>query len=138
MNMKIINIISATTIAILSGLGVGSGGLLVAYMSATGQADAASVRGLNLLFFVLSAGVASLLNIRSRRFDPVLIFIMAAAGIIGCILGVYIQALLTPTAVRHIFGWMLTLSGVYALFFSGGKKEKDKNNAGSAPHPTKF
>ena len=47
--------IVAFFIAILSGLGVGSGGLLVIWLTMVEGMDAIGARGLNLLFFVFTA-----------------------------------------------------------------------------------
>ena len=116
------NSIAAFIIAILSGLGVGSGGLLVAYLTVTGQAGG-EVRGTNLLFFIISATAASLLNIRARRLDATLIFIMSACGIAGCLFGTYASSYVTADAVRKIFGGMLVLSGGYVLL-SGIPRKK--------------
>lgn len=118
----ILNSIAAFIIAILSGLGVGSGGLLVAYLTVTGQAGG-EVRGTNLLFFIISAAAASLLNIRARKFDAPLIFIMSVCGIAGCLFGTYASSYVTADAVRKIFGGMLILSGGYVLL-SGIPRKK--------------
>ena len=48
---KIFGAAIATLIAILSGLGVGSGGLLVIWLTLALGVDAQMARGLNLLFF---------------------------------------------------------------------------------------
>ena len=109
-----LNSAAAFIIAILSGLGVGSGGLLVAYLSVTGQAGS-DVRGINLLFFIISASAASLSNIEARRLDGRLIFIMSACGIVGCLFGAYISQFISADAVRRIFGGLLILSGGYVL-----------------------
>ncbi len=121
------NSAAAFIIAILTGLGVGSGGLFVAYLTATGQADTGDVRGLNLLFFILSASMATLLNLRSRKFDLKLIFIMSAFGILGCLIGTGISSLISSDTVRKIFGGFLMFSGAYVLFSGTRAKKFTKN-----------
>lgn len=127
---SIFNPVSAFVIAILSGLGVGSGGLLVVYLTATGQMDAASARSTNLLFFVISASTASVLNLRSRKFDPRLIFLMCSFGIIGCIGGTFAAIHISAETVRGMFGGMLVLSGLYVLL-SGIKKPRQTSGKGT-------
>ncbi len=122
-NFSFFNSIAAFIIAILSGLGVGSGGLFVAYLTALGLSSAADARGLNLLFFILSAGIATIFNIRSRKFAPKLIFVMSAFGIMGCLIGTGIANYISSVALQKIFGGFLIFSGVY-VFFSGAKTKK--------------
>lgn len=117
----IFNSVSAFFVAILSGLGVGSGGLLVVYLTATGQMDTAAARSANLLFFIISATAASILNTRARRFDPRLIFLMCSFGIIGCIGGTFAAVHVSADSIRKLFGSMLVLSGLYVIL-SGIKK----------------
>ncbi len=121
--LSVLNSAAAFIIAILSGLGVGSGGLFVAYLTALGLSSAAEARGLNLLFFILSAGMATIFNLRSRKFSPKLIFIMSAFGIIGCLIGTGISSYISSAALQKIFGGFLIFSGVYA-FFSGERAKK--------------
>ena len=111
----IANTLAAFIISILSGLGVGSGGLLVAYLSASGQGTG-ELRGINLFFFILSAVSASLCNIKARKFNPRLIFIMSSFGILGCLIGTYAGQLISPHTLKIIFGCMLVISGIYVLF----------------------
>ena len=113
--LYLINCIAAFFIAILSGLGVGSGGLLVAYLSVTGQSIGGDVRGVNLLFFILSAATASLLNLGHRRYDGRLIFLISALGIVGSLIGTLLSQAISPETVRTIFGYFLIFSGIYTL-----------------------
>ncbi len=122
-SLSVLNSVAAFIIAILSGLGVGSGGLFVAYLTAMGLSDAGDARGLNLLFFILSAGMATIFNLRSRKFDMKLIFIISAFGIIGCLIGTGISNYISSTALQKIFGGFLIFSGAY-VFFSGTKAKK--------------
>lgn len=116
--MPIANSIASFIIAILSGLGVGSGGLLVVYLSATGQMNVFEARSLNLLFFLLSAGSASLLNIKTRKFNKTLIFISSAFAVVGCIIGAVASNFVPANSVGKFFGWFLILSGIYTLISS--------------------
>ena len=122
----IANTVASFIISILSGLGVGSGGLLVAYLSASGQGTG-ELRGINLFFFILSAVSASLFNIKVRRFNPPLIFTMSSFGIIGCLIGTYVGQFIQPHTLKIIFGVMLTSSGIYVLFSDSVAKTHKKD-----------
>ena len=107
--------LTATAIAILSGLGVGSGGLLVIWLTAIGV-DAQSARALNLLFFVFSASASFVLHFLKGRINLPLVTLLSFAACIGTAAGFFVGDSLSPNALRKIFGVMLTASGGYTLF----------------------
>ena len=123
----------ATLIAILSGLGVGSGGLLVIWLTMIGGIDAERARGLNLLFFVFSAGAALIVHSIRGRVKPALALITSLFACIGALVGSYIGMRINAYLLKKIFGGMLTLSGSYYLIgmlVKGRKKtnKRAKNN----------
>lgn len=112
----------ATIIAILSGLGVGSGGLLVIWLTMIGGIDAQRARGLNLLFFVFSASAALIVHAVKGRVKPMLALILSLFACLGTLIGTYIGVRIDPYWLKKIFGGMLSLSGAYALFKMLGEK----------------
>lgn len=113
--LTVVNIAVAFLIAVLSGLGVGSGGLLVAYLVSSSQAIATEARAVNLLFFIISAGIAFLFNIKSRKLLPKMIFLLSSVGIVGCLLGAWFAGTVSADTTRKAFGILLVVSGVYSL-----------------------
>jgi len=116
---KIISAIAAIIIAILSGLGVGSGGLLVIWLTEICGVDPIQARGMNLLFFVFSATSALLFHLKRRKIDLKLSLFLSLFALFGTLAGALIGRAIEPVFLRKIFGGMLVLSGIYALF---GKK----------------
>lgn len=119
----------AALIAVLSGLGVGSGGLLVIWLTMIEGIDAETARGLNLLFFVFSASAAFAVHLIKGRVKLRFVLFLAACACVGTILGTYIGTRIDSLMLKRIFGVMLVVSGVYTL--SGNmssifKKRKDK------------
>lgn len=110
-------------IAILSGLGVGSGGLFVIWLTMVEGVDAVGARGMNLLFFVFSASAALLFHLIRKRIRLSTVVALALFGTIGTIIGSIIGGAINPVILRKIFGAMLFLSGVYALI---GKARRTK------------
>ena len=53
--MIFIDVIASFIIALLSGMGIGSGGLFVIYLTFMTNADQLSAQGANLLFFLFSS-----------------------------------------------------------------------------------
>ena len=105
----------AMIIAILSGLGVGSGGLLVIWLTMFVGISPESARGLNLLFFVFSASSALLLHIFKKRINGKLVLALTLFSCIGTIIGVCFGSEISSEWIRKIFGGMLIISGVYTL-----------------------
>lgn len=119
LGLRIINAAAAFLVAVLSGLGVGSGGLFVIWLSLMGV-SATQARGMNLLFFVFSASAALLFHLKNKRnIDLGLVLYLAAFALLGTVVGGYMGRLIEGDLLRRIFGGLLVLSGCYTLF---GKK----------------
>ena len=107
------------TIALLSGLGVGSGGLLVIWLTAFKDVDPILARGINLLFFVFSASAALLVRWKKgnrRKRCLTLIASLTPFSVLGTLIGVSVGGSIDGTLLRQAFGVMLILSGLYTVF----------------------
>ncbi len=111
----ILTVIAAFLSAILSGLGVGSAGIFVLYLTLIAGFPQTEAQGINLLFFLLSAGSALLLHIRERHIPRRLAIYLAICAIPGALLGTYLMRRLDADLVRRLFGGMLVLSGLPVL-----------------------
>ena len=105
----------AALIAVLSGLGVGSGGLLVIWLTMFEGIDAESARGLNLLFFVFSASAAFAVHLIKGRVKLRFVLFLAACACVGTVMGTYVGTRIDSLMLKRIFGVMLVISGVYTL-----------------------
>ncbi len=121
----LITLIAAFLCAVLSGLGVGSAGIFVLYLTLVAAYPQAEAQGLNLLFFLFSAGAALLLHIRERRIPGRLVLFLIALAVPGAFLGSYLARVLDPATVRRIFGGMLVVTGLPGLIGSGRKKASE-------------
>lgn len=123
----ITDIIAGFLIALLSGMGVGSAGLLVVWLTAVDAMPQLAAQGLNLYFFLFSSSASLLYHVRHRNIFWSATAVMTAAGIVGAVGGTYLAALLDPALLRRLFGGMLTLTGVISLvriFLSSGRAKK--------------
>ena len=102
-------------IAILSGLGIGSGGLFVIWLTTAYGVSAIQARGMNLLFFVFSASAALLFHYKRRNIDLRLVLTLALFALLGTLGGVYLSKFLEPLLLRRIFGGFLVFSGIFTL-----------------------
>ena len=102
-------------VALLSGMGTGSAGLLVIFLTLVQGIPQLEAQGLNLLFFLFSAAAA--LCVHARHTPPFwgLLPLLIPAGILGARWGTALAWCLPQSSLREIFGWFLILSGGIAL-----------------------
>lgn len=105
-------------VALLSGLGVGSGGLLVVFLTKYREVGQLFAQGVNLIFFLFSSGSATAVNLRTRNICYGAVLLMSIGGTIGAIVGALIASVLDPDLLRIGFGLMLLIGGVPALLRS--------------------
>ena len=115
-------VVASFFIALLSGLGVGGGGLLVVFLNLFTDLSQLVVQGINLLFFLFSSGSAVLVHISRRQIFVFAVFIMALCGIVGAVGGMLLASFVGERLLRKIFGGMLVVSGMLAL----QKKKREK------------
>lgn len=111
-----ITALAAGFAGILSGLGVGSAGIFVLYLTLFLNIEQVSAQGINLLFFILSAGASLIIHIRNRHVPWRLVGFLIVCAIPGCMLGTYLATRLDSRLIAKIFGGMLILSGCITLF----------------------
>ena len=124
---SIVASVVAFLIAVLSGLGVGSGGLFVIWLTAVYGVSSTQARGMNLLFFVFSASAALLLHLINGRADIALILKLAIFSVIGTLGGVWAAQYVSTSLLRQLFGAFLVVSGGYSLFSRLPSRRSRKN-----------
>ena len=124
--LSALNATVAFVIAVLSGLGVGSGGLLVIWLTLIGV-NALQARGMNLLFFVFSASTALIFHIKNkRRVKLSLVLYLAIFALVGTLIGAALGGRIDSSLLRRIFGGLLALSGAYTLI--GRRRRADSGS----------
>ena len=108
----------AFIIAVLSGLGVGGGGLFTVYLSVFTDTPQLTAQGLNLLFFLFSSGASVTVGLFKRRVALAAVGVMVVSGIVGVLLGALAANFLPEALLRKIFGVMLVAGGI--MSFRGG------------------
>ena len=99
-------------VALLSGLGVGSGGLLVVFLTEYRDVGQLFAQGVNLIFFIFSSGASTAVNLRARNICYGAVTVMSVGGAIGAIVGALVASMLDPDLLRIGFGVMLLVGGV--------------------------
>ena len=118
--MKIVDTLVTLLIAVLSGMGIGSGGLMVLYLTLVRDAPQLLAQGFNLLFFLFSAGSSLILHLDRRTIRLPAVALMIAAGLPCAYLGTRLALWLPEGTVARLFGVFLVLAGAHGLL--GAKK----------------
>ncbi len=108
--------IIAVAIAVLSGLGLGGGGLFTVYLRLTGEYTQLAAQALNLLFFLAAAGSAVLLSALRGRIYWGAVTITAAFGLPASICGSALATFISGELLSRLFGAMLIPVGLYGIY----------------------
>ena len=118
------NFLVALILAALSGMGVGGGGLFVVFLAIFTDTPQLTAQGINLLFFIFSAGSAVCVHLSRRKIVTSAVLTMAAFGVAGAVSGSLLSTVVNGAMLRKLFGVMLVISGIFALRgASKGKKQ---------------
>lgn len=126
--MAILDFFFSAFIGILAGLGIGSGGLLVIWLTVLDGADQLSAQGINLIFFVLASASSLFFHLKSRKILYKSVIFMAAAGVAGTLIGTHFTKFIHPDILRRIFALMLIFAGCVSLVRGLSRKKPDKEN----------
>jgi len=114
--MILINVIAGFLIAILAGLGVGGGGLLVIWLTYATDIPQIEAQGINLVFFLAASSASLIYHIKKRKLNYKVLSVLSLSGVVGTVFG-YAAAAAAPTELlRRFFGGLLILSGAIVLF----------------------
>lgn len=114
--------IASFLVAILSGLGVGSAGLLVVFLTAVEHQPQLVAQGLNLIFFLFSSGAALVVHMLHTPLLFGCILLLLVGGIPGSLLGTAVAHAISEELLRRLFGFLLIASGAMGLFKKKAKK----------------
>lgn len=110
-------VLAGTILGTLSGLGIGGGSLLILWLTAVVGTPQQEARCINLLFFLPSALIATLLrrksgNLPVSRLIPAILFGSAAAAAFSLI-----GRNLDLQILRRLFGMLLLATGLREVFY---------------------
>ena len=115
----VMDAIAAFAVAMFSGMGLGSGGFFVIYLTLFTAREQLTSQYLNLIFFIFSAGAAMLYHVMRRNILWNAVIILVIFGVIGSLPGSALATVLPPSLMRKSFGIFLLGAGFLSLF---GKK----------------
>ncbi len=119
--MLIFDLLAAFFTAVLSGTGVGGGGLFVIYLTLVRHTPQLEAQGTNLAFFLASALSSMLWHIPKRKMRWRLILFAGLFGALGGLCGAWIAKMTAMTLLSKCFGGFLLFCGLRSLL---GKVKK--------------
>ena len=108
---------------ILSAWGVGGGTLLLLIMTLFLGVDQVTAQGINLLYFLPTAGVGLLFHRKNGLLDKQVIRSAAPWGIAAAAAGALLATAVDTAILRKPFGVYLLIAGVMTLWQSKGQKK---------------
>jgi uncharacterized membrane protein YfcA len=127
--MIVVDILAALIIAVLSGMGVGSGGLLVLYLTLVRDTPHLTAQGLNLLFFIFASGASLCIHLTRRQIALLPVALLTVGGLLGSLLGTRLSAALPEVWVARCFGLFLIGAGLLTLLRDRGKVKRTGNTS---------
>lgn len=101
---------------IITGFGIGGGTLLIIYLTMFRDISQLVAQGINLLYFIPTAGSALVSHIKNKRICGKIALYSIASGVITTALASGIAARLDMTFLRRVFGGFLLVVGISELF----------------------
>ena len=103
-------------IACLCGMGLGSGGLFIVYLTVFAGYEQLLAQGLNLHFFIFSTAAAMLMHAKTHVLPTKRLLYLCTFGSVGCIAGALLAQGLSGNLLTVIFAILLITSGTVTLF----------------------
>ena len=102
-------------ISILTGLGVGSGGLYILYLTLLKNVGQVEAQGLNLVFFIIASFCAAVINLIKKRIPVLPVIVLVLSGIPGAILGSLLAHKINGDFLSISFSCLLIFAGMSGL-----------------------
>jgi len=102
--------------SILTGLGVGSGGLYILWLTLVKGIEQTRAQGLNLIFFSLGVISATLVNYKYHRIVTRPVLIILLFGILSSVPASFLAQKINTELLSRLFGGFLVLAGGVGLF----------------------
>jgi uncharacterized membrane protein YfcA len=112
-----IALLAAIFCGTLAGMGLGGGSLLILWLTAVQNMDPVTARGINLVFFLPAALIATLSRIRKGNLPIQKVMPAVWAGILFAILFSIISSRLDIDHLQKLFGILLLITGLRELFY---------------------
>ena len=117
LNQLPVMLIVGILLGFLSGIGVGGGSLLMLWLTLVLELEHTVARGINLLFFIPSALIASFFRWKQGSLEIRSILPGILAGCIAAGICSYLSRSMDISVVKKLFGILLLFTGLRELFY---------------------
>ena len=109
---------------VLGGMGMGGGTILIPLLTIFFNVNQHSAQAANLISFTPMATIALIIHLKNKlvEFENILYIILA--GVLTCVIGVYLAQQVSSTILKRIFGGFLLLLSIFQIIkcFTSGKE----------------
>ncbi len=112
----LLDALAGAVTGIITGFGIGGGTLLILYLTMFRDVSQLAAQGINLLYFIPTAGSALVSHIKNKRIARRVAIISASAGIITTVAASIFASKLDTELLRRFFGGFLLIVGISELF----------------------
>ncbi len=114
--MRVFTALAGFLAGLSGGMGLGGGAFLILYLSLFADNSPLKNQGINLIFFVPIAAVASAVYIFKKEIDFKTVLLIAAGGVAGAFIGYLIAKSIEQVYISKLFGAALAALGIYSFF----------------------
>ena len=111
---------------IISGMGMGGGTILITILVCFLSVDQKVAQAVNLVFFIPTSMVATIVNIKNKQIGWKLAVPIAIIGALGAFLGAFIATQIEVSMLRKLFAIFLFIIAIFEAY-SWYKKYVKKN-----------
>lgn len=118
---------------IVSGTGMGGGTILIFLLTFMLGIEQHIAQATNLIFFIPTAIVAIIVNLKNKNIDMKLAILVSVFGILGAIIGANISIHIDVGILKKCFGAFLaliTINEIYSIFKLYTRQYKNNKNKG--------
>ena len=113
----LIDILIGILLGYLAGLGIGGGTLLILWITFVEKMTQADARAINLMFFIVSAGVVTASRFKKGTLDLKKLLPAILAGCAAAAAGSFLSTKMDIQILRPMFGIILLICGIRELFY---------------------
>ena len=101
---------------IIAALGMGGGTILIMLLNFFTGSEQHLIQGINLIFFIPTAIVAIIFDIKNKIIDYKISKILIISGIIGAVIGAKISFKIENPDLKKYFGYFLLIIAIIELY----------------------
>ncbi len=125
-----LEIVTGTISGIISGIGMGGGTILIVLLVYALGINQHVAQASNLIFFIPTAIISVIINIKQKLLDLKTGIIVGVSGILGAIIGALISKNINDNLLKKIFGIFLAIIVIHEIYsyIKLYIKQKNSNN----------